>query len=248
MRDPNPYTVAQWLRDEGSNTEFKSLQSVVNDILASRLPNRSQEEVSELAEMLNSQVIQELHDIAAQFTLDGIVPRYEILTEEATTHIRFLEQPELNLLKELQARPPDYFEHFCKRILEILGANASVEGGPGDGGVDFVAFGLPIGPIPGPSPSGARAVVIGQAKRYATGINISENDLRAFIGAVTRRTYSLKRSNPIQVGSLHPIVYAFWTTSDFHRNAREFAREMGLWYLNGIALAQLAMRIGINEL
>lgn len=247
MPDPRADTVAQWVCDEGNNIEFRSLRSVVNDILAFHLPTRSEEEVSELAESLHPQVTQELYTLANQATLDGIVPRYEISTDGVTIHLKFIDQPELDLLRELQAHSPEDFEHFCKRVLETLGGNASVEGGPGDGGIDFVAFGIPIGPTPGPSPSGARAVVIGQAKRYTTGINISEYDLRAFVGAVTRRAYTLKRSNPAQVGSMHPIVYAFWTTSDFHRNARDFAREMGIWYLNGIALAQLALRIGINH-
>ena len=248
MPDPKADAVSLWISDDGTNTEFRTLRSVVNDVLLTHLAGRSEEELSELAERLEPQVVQELYTITDQSLLDGIVPRFQVTTEEATAHIKFIDRPELHLLRELQTRAPKDFEDFCKRVLQTLGANASVQGGPGDGGIDFLAFGLRTGPSLGPSPSGAHAVVIGQAKRYATGNNISEYDLRAFVGAATRRTFQLKRSNPSQVGSLQPVVYAFWTTSDFHRNAKEFAREMGIWYLNGLALAQLASRLGITEL
>jgi hypothetical protein len=37
-----------------------------------------------------------------------------------------------------------------------------------------------------------------------------------------------------------------WTTSDFNRNAKEYARDMGMWYLNGLGLAQLAFKTGME--
>ena len=40
---------------------------------------------------------------------------------------------------------------------------------------------------------------------------------------------------------------AYWTTSDFNRAAKQFANEMGLWYLSGLALSQFAIRIGIDH-
>ena len=121
-----------------------------------------------------------------------------------------------------------------------------MEGGPYDEGVDFTAFDLSLGSLPGPAPIGAKVVLIGQAKRYKTGNNVKERELREFVGAAIKRTYKLKRMYTSQVGSLHPIVYAFWTTSDFHQSAKDFARDMGIWYLSGLALTQLAMRLGVS--
>jgi hypothetical protein len=40
-----------------------------------------------------------------------------------------------------------------------------------------------------------------------------------------------------RIGPLTPVLYAFWTTSDFDPNAKKFARQMGLWYMDGLTLA-----------
>jgi hypothetical protein len=44
---------------------------------------------------------------------------------------------------------------------------------------------------------------------------------------------------------LTPVLLAFWTTGDFSPSAKKYARDLGLWYLNGIGLAQLATRLGL---
>ncbi|MGO8925847.1 MAG: hypothetical protein ACLQU3_02975 [Limisphaerales bacterium] len=44
-----------------------------------------------------------------------------------------------------------------------------------------------------------------------------------------------------------PVLLAFWTTSDFTPQAKQCARELGIWHLNGIGLAQLAIRVGLSE-
>lgn len=245
MADPRPQDVALWISDQTNNPEFKSLGTVVSEILATKLVGKSVEEISELAERLEPAVRRELDSITSQNLIDGITPRFVVSIEGITTHIKVVEGPEISLLRQLQNRTPTEFENFCKRILEALGAKGSVEGGSYDQGIDFLAFELPLSCL-GPAPSGAFAVVLGQAKRYANGNNITEKHVREFIGSATRRAYTLKRTHASKVGSLQPIVFAFWTTSDFHPSAKECAREMGLWYLSGVALAQLAIRLGVN--
>ncbi len=245
MADPKPQDIALWISDHATNIDFKTLRNVMFDILSTRIPGKSIEEIADLTENLEPSVLRELEIIYNQNLLDGVTPRFILSQEESTTHFKILETPEVELRNRLHIGTPAEFEYFCKKILERLGAVASVEGGPYDQGIDFTAFNLPLSRV-GPAPSGAFAVVIGQAKRYAIGNNISEKDIREFIGSATRRSFLLKRTNSSKVGSLQPIVYAFWTTSDFHSLAKECAREMGIWYLNGIALSQLAIRLGVT--
>jgi len=42
------------------------------------------------------------------------------------------------------------------------------------------------------------------------------------------------------------VLLAFWTTGDFSISAKKYARDIGLWYLNGIGLAQLATRLDLS--
>ena len=50
----------------------------------------------------------------------------------------------------------------------------------------------------------------------------------------------------IEANRLTPVIYAYWTTSDFHHEARKYAKAMGKWYLNGVGVTQLALRAGVN--
>lgn len=246
MADPRPEDIALWVSDQATNVDYKSLRLVISEVLASSIGGKSTEEISEIAEKVEPQVIKELDTIASQNLSDGVTPRFSVSLEQSTAHIKVVTRPELTLLKELQGRTPTEFEYFCRKVLEALGGKATVEGGPYDEGIDFTAFDLSFGSLTGPAPIGAKVVLVGQAKRYQTGNNVKETELRAFVGAAIKRAYKLKRMYTSQVGSLHPIVYAFWTTSDFHQSAKEFAREMGIWYLSGLALTQLAMRLGVS--
>jgi hypothetical protein len=40
-------------------------------------------------------------------------------------------------------------------------------------------------------------------------------------------------------------ILVFWKISDFHENVRKFAKNLGKRYLNGIALCQLAVKLGL---
>jgi restriction endonuclease Mrr len=127
-----------------------------------------------------------------------------------------------------------------------MGGISAVTGRAGDGGGDFVARNLSFSADAGPAPAGARVLVVGQAKLYARDNLISENELRCFIGGALRRAADPGDSLTYRRAHLAPLVYAFWTTSDFHPSAKSYARAMGLWYLNGIGLAQLAIRLGVS--
>ena len=109
--------------------------------------------------------------------------------------------------------------------------------------MDFVARDLQLS---APSPRGARVLVIGQAKRYSRHNRISETDLRSFVGGAIRKASDPENALTFRREILAPLVFAFWTTSDFHPTARSYARSVGLWHLNGMGLAQLASRLGVE--
>jgi hypothetical protein len=56
------------------------------------------------------------------------------------------------------------------------------------------------------------------------------------------RADDLKREDE-RFGILFPVAYAFWTTSNFNKPARDYAKRMGLWCLGGLGLAQLAHKL-----
>jgi len=243
---PTVQVLAEWIVDEATNTEFKPLREVIETVLSFRLQNCSPEERSELAERLMLVVATELEDIVAKDLAEGVTPSFEVSTEGVTAYFRVLEAPEVPVLGKLRNLPADNFEAFCAKILTALGADASVTGGPHDGGVDFVALNLQLGENVRFAPRASQAMVIGQAKRYKEGNNITLNDMREFIGAAILRAGQLRGVNSSSAGVLTPIVYAYWTTSDFHQEARKYARAMGIWYLNGRGLTQLAQRAGVG--
>lgn len=244
---PKPHIIAAWIIENGMNLEFIPLEESIAEVLQTHLRNSSSEEIAEISEMSMLGVRDELYETYGANLKDGIRPCFEISSEDELVYIRFCERPELALLSALKENSSEFFEKFCADVLERLGATSNIVGGSGDGGVDFIGFNLPLSSMGQPNPIGATALVIGQAKRYTEKL-VSENEIRNFIGGAIKRKYMLKKTRPSQVGFLQPVVYAFWTTSDLNKNARIYSQEMGLWYLSGIALTQLALRIGITEI
>ena len=151
-------------------------------------------------------------------------------------------------MREIQNDSPNNFEIFCKKILEKMGGNCEVIGGPYDGGIDFIAYDLSLSKLNRISTIGSKIQLVGQAKRYTNGNNIKEKELREFIGASTKIIHEFKQNRSERFGIFQPIILAFWTTSDFHSNAKSYAKKFGIWYLNGIALCQLAIELGVKSL
>ena len=207
MPDPKPDTIALWISEEGANTEFRPLRDLITEVLAIRLVEKSEDERAELAESSEPSVVVHLDELSAQNREDGVNPRFEMSVEADTHHVKFLPQPELELLRELRAGTPEQFEVFCKRILDAIGANAIVQGGSADGGIDFFAFDLALNGVGVPSPKGAKIILVGQAKRYTLDNNVTEHDLRSFVGAATRRLFLLRKDYASKAGIIHPAMY-----------------------------------------
>lgn len=239
--------VARWLEEDCETTEFRGLRLVISEVLLARVRKYSPEYAAEFAEAVEGQVIRSLEDRSEEYRRDGVSPGFEIQVDGADAYFKTKCSPEKTFVEKLRAMSPAGFEVFCSDILQALSGQAVVEGKPADGGVDFYAFDLAPGGEKGPAPYASRIWIIGQSKRYQLRNDITEKQLREFVGGALRKLDELRERHPGRYGILTPVLFAFWTTSDFDRNAKSYARHMGLWYLNGVGLAQLALRVGLTD-
>ena len=214
--------------------------------LRNRIAAYSSERIAELAEELAPAVSSSLEKRVADYSEEGIEAPFAVSVEEGASYYKALPKVESTLLAEMRRMSPAAFEVFCKMILLKLNADAVVEGGPYDGGVDFYAIGLSWGKLVDPAPPSSKAVVMGQSKRYTSANDVGEVEVRSFVGGTIKRLDELRRNHPKRFGLLTPVLLAFWTTGDFSVSAKRYAQELGLWYLNGIGLAQLATRLGLS--
>ncbi|MCC6275072.1 MAG: restriction endonuclease [Leptospiraceae bacterium] len=247
MAKPKPDYIIQKISNEYNSLEFKPLREVINNILSSLMEKEPIELVSEYTDDIYDNVLNGLQEIFAQLLDSGTKPRYEISGEGKDYYFKTFDQPELSLLRKLTLMDPKKFENFCAEILNKLGASETKSNGSkSDGGVDFIGYSISLSTSTIPYPKCSRVTVIGQSKRYKDGNTVTETELRKFIGGAVKETYILKKSIG-HIRALTPIVYAFWTTSDFHSEAIKYAEEAGVWYLNGASLSQLAYSLGIQD-
>jgi len=242
MGEVSADTAAYWLHSDAKNAEYRPLLDVLSEVLVGRLPAKSIEERAELAETLLPGVVISLQRVAIESREDGVEPSFELYADEKTNYLKFVESRATKFLDDLLNLNPKEFEVFCASVLKKMGGTPFVTGQSGDGGVDFLGKDVRFYGDLGPAPVGARVLVVGQAKKYARKNLISEGDLRGFIGGAIRKV-SNPHDNSFRGGIFAPVVFAFWTTSDFQPSAKKYAKAVGVWYLNGIALSQLALRL-----
>lgn len=245
MAEPKPHIVARWISEEIGNVEFLRLHDVVEQVLSQHLVGWSREAVAELSEELVPEVFVHLGRIRDHNVDQGIEPTYELSEELGAAYIKGLPSRAPELLAQLRNIEPKRFERFCARVLIEMGAEGSDVGGTKDGGVDFIAFNLPVARHAGAAFRGSYPIVLGQSKRYGQNRLVSVSDLRSFVGAAVVREDQLKRVDE-RFGIYTPVVYAFWTTSDFTGEGRAYAKRAGLWCLGSLALAQVTLRLGID--
>lgn len=242
MANPTADTVAFWITREITTDDFRPLLDLATEILIARLTAKSAEENAELAEQMLPQIVDSLDRMETESLEDGVEPNFKLSAEEGTAYIRARTSAALTFLDQLLALTPTQFEQFCARVLEKMGGNCTVTGRSGDGGIDFIARNLNLH---SPTTIGARLFVVGQAKRYGRDNYIAEGELRSFVGGCIRKTTDPEDILTFRRAVLAPVAFAFWTTSDFQPSAKKYARAVGLWYLNGIGLAQLALRLEV---
>ena len=140
------------------------------------------------------------------------------------------------------------FEELCAEVLKKLGWHETgCIGGKQDDGVDFCGFGFPDNQLFNlPIPLNCRALVIGQAKCYKQGNNVTETEIRKFVGGALKKLNDFRKSG--KVGVLTPVIFAFWTSSDFNDSAKEYAKTMGIWFMNGRTLVEYLDKLDLIKL
>lgn len=244
MNHPKPNIIATWVMGHAPE-KYLRLNEIINVVLREKLPDDSTETISDLAEATCEKVYRELLKKQEENEIDKLPHDFELNNDGGTVYIRSIYQ-DTSALEALKKLSPEEFEKFCAIFLKKMGAeSADARGGDNDGGIDFYAFGLPSGTIGAETPQYSKTFLLGQAKRFTTGTTITETDLRKFVGACTLQSFKFRVDFPSKIGVLTPAVFAYWTTTDFHPDARLYARELGLWLLSGTALARLAVKLAV---
>lgn len=243
MGAPSSQIIASWVKDGLASTDWERLDSVCLRVVSFRLQKWTHSAIADVVESNIGYVAEHLRNDLADCDVDGVPPSFEIDSEDLP-YIRVADAITLPLLLKLRRVDPFDFELVCSHILQKLGAQAEVTQKTNDGGVDFYAIDFDFVPDGINTPQACRAAVIGQAKRYKDGNNVHESDVRAFVGGATKARHDLVVQR--KIFPLSPIVYAFWTTSDFDPNAKIFCRSLGLWYLSGRALARYVYKLDLE--
>lgn len=237
--------VAKWVETHLESSDWQSLSDAILHSINKAIPNAPIEIQTDLAEEHFHYVEKILRDKIAFIIEDGGIPSYKL--DDNEPYICRINQRNTEIAAKLRSIDPFYFEVVCKRILEKLGATAENTQKTNDGGVDFFALNLTTYSSSYPVPKTAALSVIGQAKRYAENNVVKETDVRNFIGGAILKLDELRKQGKINV--LGPVVFAFWTTSDLHVHAKEFSRKMGIWHLDGMALAEYVIKLElVNEI
>lgn len=243
MGVPSTQVIAVWIRDGMANVEFLLLEDVAFTVLHKRLPRYSEDDIWEIIEEKLDHIADILRNDAAECKADGVPLRFEI-DDEQSPYIKAFPADNA-LLAKLRRINPLVVEDLCAKILAKLGATANATERTGDGGVDFIASNLDIMPAGYGIPAVCRATVIGQTKRYKETNVINEKAVREFVGSGVWKRHKLPLDSGIS--PLAPVILAFWTTSNFEPNAKRYAREMGIWYMDGHTLASYIAKLGLSD-
>lgn len=235
--------IVKWVGIHLDSTDWQSLSDAIFYAITKAMPKASIEKQTDLVEEHLNYVEELLRNKRAILIEDGGIPSYEL--DDKEQYIRKINQQNSLIAANLRLIDPFYFEVVCKRILEQLGATAENTQKTNDGGVDFFALNLTTYSSSYPLPKSAALSVIGQAKRYAVDHEVKENEIRNFIGGALLKLDDLRKQGKINV--LGPVAFAFWTTSELHVNAKEFSRKMGIWHLDGMALAEYVLKLNLLE-
>jgi hypothetical protein len=244
MAAPSSQIISAWVQEEITSTEWILLRDLIFIALKKNWAGPSDETLWEQVEEHSTYVAELLRVCVADYQFDGAPSRLEI-DNDPSPYVRSVVSTPPDVLKGLRKIDPFKFEEVCAAILNSLGASSNITQKTNDEGVDFVAKSWNAVPHPLAVPSACRAIVIGQAKRYKDGNLINETKLREFVGAGTLRRHRLLQEG--QIGPLTPVFFAFWTTSSFDQNAKKYARELGIWYMDGFTLAAYVTLLNLRE-
>ena len=243
MPRPPTEVIASWVVDGLNEPQWSPIKDVLLKILRENLTEYTENQLLELAEEVEPHIAKILRDRRDESILEGAVVHYDVDLDG--NYLKGTEFPHLALLTRLRTMNPFDFEHVCAKLLEKLGAKAHVTQKTNDGGVDFVGLELRPIPVEFALPLTSRLTVIGQAKRRSNK-NVSLNELRQFVGAARLHHDDLIKRDGI--GVLSPTLLAYWTTSDFDSTAKIYARDIGMWTLNGQTICDYIIKLGVTSL
>lgn len=69
--------------------------------------------------------------------------------------------------------------------------------------------------------------------------------VREFVGGGVWHRHKIRLDSG--TSPLAPVILAFWTTSNFEPNAKRYAREMGIWYMDGHTLASYIIKLNLAD-
>ena len=240
---PPTQIIVDWVI-QGASQSVERLDIVCLRVFTKHLTGWSEDEIADLAEQeVRGYLPEALRNECAARIEDGGTPLFEI-DAEALPYIRKVQIELFDLERKLRTLDWKLFETLCSDILAKLGGASKVSGQPNDGGVDFYATGIKGHSLNLPLPKNAAICVIGQAKRFSTA-QITETDLRKFIGGAMLKLNELKRTHSL--GLLGPTIFAFWTSSTLHANARIYAQSMGIWHMDGMTFAKYVFELGLSH-
>jgi Restriction endonuclease len=243
MSIPSSQIIALWIQEELSDEGWVPLRSVAMGALRKKWV-KPEQELEELIDDKLSYIAEHLRNDLSERVIDGKLKDFEV-DDETPPYLRRLLPRRPTLLDKLRKIDPFEFENVCSKILASLGADSATTQRTNDEGIDFTATKLKIIHSSLPMPISCHGVVIGQAKRYKEGNVISETKLREFVGASVLRRHRM--AIDASISPLMPTLFAFWTTSDLDFNAKKYARNIGLWYMDGATLTAYAEELGLTD-
>lgn len=243
MGKPSSQDVAHWVELNIENDDWRVFSEVSLSAIRRALPGVPELTISDWIDELEEMVLEVMRNRAARAVEDGALLTFE-LDGDSPTYIRRINNSLAAIVSELRSMDDFAFEDLCASILRALGGDATVTPRTGDGGVDFIAYGLKKFAVGLPVPNAAALAVVGQAKRYKDTNRISETEVRKFVGGAIDVQEIHRRANRIR--TLGPLLLAFWTTSSFHESARDYCARMGIWHMDGMAIAGYMKHLGIS--
>lgn len=244
MADPRPQYVANIIVQEIRNENYLNLRDIAHDILSRHHIFQSDEMIWDYVEHYIEDISKELFIKESNALESGLTIPFDIDQDGEDYYIKYRSVPYTSVLDALWGITPKQFEHFCADLINKMGGRGIVNGGSIDEGVDFIGENILFSGINKNAFMPNNIYLIGQAKHYCDGHNVTLNEGRSFLGSAMKYRDKMIRSSR---KLFQPFIFAYWTTSDFHSETLDLFNSMGVWALNGQQLSALAFNMGYSK-
>jgi restriction endonuclease Mrr len=244
MAKPSSQIIAGWVRTYLNDESWRPLKDVAFEACKQKMKGQNDSVLYDLVEENFDYIIEHLRDYVSNSQFHGETLLFEI-DDETNPYVRSIHTEIHQITRKLRQISPDDFENLCGKILKSFGTNVQVTGSSHDEGIDFYCTDFSFLGSGFNVPEVTKATVIGQAKRYRHRHLVKVKELREFVGSAVHRLHTLRTSS---VKPLSPVILAFWTSSAFNLDAKEFAQNLGLWYMNGWSFAEFINKLNLTTL